>query len=103
MIAELEEVLGRPKFAGRIDRAGTTVEAFVADYLALVTLVHAPALPQPVARDVDDDHVLACALAARVEAIVSGDDDLLVIGTFESIPVITAAECLRRAREPKLE
>ncbi|MSQ71173.1 MAG: putative toxin-antitoxin system toxin component, PIN family [Betaproteobacteria bacterium] len=65
LVAELEEILGRAKFADRIARAGSSVEEFVADYLSLVAMVHAPALPQPVARDADDDHVLAYALAAR--------------------------------------
>ena len=43
----------------------------------------------------DDDDVLA--LAAQVGMIVSDDDDLLVLGNFDGIPVVNAAEALQRA------
>lgn len=34
-------------------------------------------------------------LVAQVELIVSGDDDLFVLGSFEGIPIVNAAEALR--------
>ena len=43
----------------------------------------------------DDDAVLALALGAQVDLIVSGDDDLLVLGRFEGIPIVNAAQALR--------
>ena len=33
-----------------------------------------------------------CAVAAEADYIVSGDKDLLVLGNFRNIPIITAAE-----------
>jgi uncharacterized protein len=47
---------------------------------------------QPVCRDPDDDDVLALALAARVDLIVSGGSDLLVLQAFEGIPIVTPAQ-----------
>ena len=38
--------------------------------------------------------VLALALAAQVDVIVSGDNDLLVLHPFEGIPVFSPAEAL---------
>lgn len=43
------------------------------------------------ARDPTDDHVLALALAGHADHIVSGDQDLLILETFQGIPIITAA------------
>ncbi len=40
-----------------------------------------------VADDPDDDRILECALAARAEAIISGDHHLLRLGSFQSIPI----------------
>ena len=60
----------------------------------LAEVIEPPPLPQPVCRDPDDDQVLAVALAARVELIVSGDNDLLSLGSFESIPIMAPAEAV---------
>jgi len=38
--------------------------------------------------------VLACALAAEVTLIVSGDDDLLSLGRFRDIRILAAREAL---------
>lgn len=39
-------------------------------------------------------------LAAGADAIVTGDKDLLTLGTYESIPIVNAIEALRRLRIP---
>ena len=36
--------------------------------------------------------MLALALAAKVEMIVSGDDDLLSLKSFEGIPILAPAQ-----------
>jgi len=61
----------------------------------LADFVAAPPLTQPVCRDPDDDAALACALAAHADLIVSGDDDLLILSTFEGIPIVTPAVALQ--------
>jgi predicted nucleic acid-binding protein len=53
-----------------------------------------PPLPAPVSRDPDDDQVLACALAAKAALIASGDRDLLDLGSFNTIPILRAAQAL---------
>jgi putative PIN family toxin of toxin-antitoxin system len=45
-------------------------------------------LADPVCRDRDDDQVLAAALDGRCDCIVTGDKDLLVLGTFSGIPIV---------------
>jgi predicted nucleic acid-binding protein len=55
----------------------------------------------PVCRDPDDDELLALALAAQVELIVSGDDDLLDLHSFEGVAIVTPAEALRRVEAQK--
>lgn len=44
-----------------------------------------------IADDPPDNRVLEAAVAGRAQAIVSGDDDLLRLGGFEGIPIVTAA------------
>ena len=56
--------------------------------------VEARALPQPVCRDPDDDWVLATAVAGDAEVIVTGDPDLLDLGSHEGIRIETPRQWL---------
>jgi hypothetical protein len=45
--------------------------------------------PSPgVCRDRSDDAILACAAAAHAEFLVTGDDDLIELRTFQKIRII---------------
>jgi putative PIN family toxin of toxin-antitoxin system len=48
-----------------------------------------------ICRDSDDDMVIACAVAAKADFIVSGDKDLLVIKKYKSVRIINALDLLR--------
>ena len=48
------------------------------------------------ARDPDDDAILACALEAQAQAVITGDRDLLVLHPFRGIAILTPAEFLAR-------
>ena len=54
--------------------------------------------PQPLAipvyRDADDDWILATTLAAKADALVTGDKDLLMLARHEGIPILTPRDCL---------
>ncbi|MFP4624385.1 MAG: putative toxin-antitoxin system toxin component, PIN family [Gemmatimonadota bacterium] len=52
-------------------------------------LVHAVPLREPVCRDPSDDKFLACARAAAADVIVSGDSDLLALGRWEGIAILS--------------
>jgi putative PIN family toxin of toxin-antitoxin system len=45
-------------------------------------------LPAQICRDINDDMFLACALAAKIKIIVSGDADLLELSGYNQIEVI---------------
>jgi putative PIN family toxin of toxin-antitoxin system len=94
LLDELADVLPRRKLARAVQASGKSASALVAVYQGLVQLVQPRALPRPVGRDPDDEAVIACALAARADLIVSGDQDLLVLKTYRRIRILSAAEAL---------
>lgn len=55
-------------------------------------------LPGPVSRDPDDDKFIACALAAGIKWIISGDDDLLSISGYQGLKIVTPAQFLTQHR-----
>jgi putative toxin-antitoxin system toxin component, PIN family len=63
----------------------------ISSFLDLVTvnsnIVEAPALPEPVCADTDDDKFIACAIASKTKLIVSGDKHLLKADGFRNIRV----------------
>ena len=96
LLAELEEVLQRPKFAQRLSLAGVTSHTLVLGYAALARLVEPAEIAPVILADPDDDAVLACAVAAGAEIIVSGDSHLLDLKDYEGILIVTAAHLLTR-------
>ena len=96
LLAEFGDVIGRTKFDSILARSGTSRERPLTEVQRLAEVIEPPPLARPVCRDPDDDQVLALALAAKADLIVSGDNDLLSLGSFEGIAIVAPAEALRR-------
>ena len=96
LVTELEDVLSREKFTEQLRKTRFTSAFLLARYTQFATLIAPAEVAVPELRDPDDALVIACALAARAEAIVSGDADLHALGGYQGIPVISPADCLKR-------
>ena len=53
------------------------------------SVVHPSESVQSVCRDPDDNAILACALEARADYLVTGDEDLLELKVFKGIRIVT--------------
>ena len=97
LLAELRDVLRRPKLAKQVAQRGLDAD-WSCSFVRERSLLLIPAKPIEVAqlRDPKDIHVLACAVSAKADAIVTGDKNLLTLKSFEGIPIIDAAEALKR-------
>lgn len=94
LLGEVAAVLGRD----RLRRYLSIEEArrFVADIASVMTLAADPSPPYPaVCRDPGDDYLVAFARAARVDALVTGDRDLLEL-VDAGVAVITPRELIER-------
>jgi putative PIN family toxin of toxin-antitoxin system len=94
MIAELAEVLNRRYFDRRLPRPDR--DEFIAMIRSNVVTYwvdeKAAASLDPPCRDVRDNFILALALAAQADAIVSSDRDLLTLHPWNGIPILTPSE-----------
>ena len=94
LIEELADVLTRKESARRLTLFNRSADAILSDYVIAVHLVE-PALITPTSIDPDDDVVLATAVAARADAIVSGDrKHLLVLKHFHNIPILAPVQAI---------
>jgi putative PIN family toxin of toxin-antitoxin system len=95
IMEELRDVLGRPKFRLRIAALDTSVAELMESLLSVVEIIQDVTIEPVVERDPDDDKILACALAARAEWIVSGDGHLLALKRYKGIAIVTPRQFLR--------
>lgn len=98
LLTELTRILKREKFAQVVAASGLDIEGLVLGYAALALIVQPLPISPTIIADPDDDHVLACALAAQAELIVSGDKHLLDLGEYQNIEIVTAAKSMERIR-----
>lgn len=94
LLAELQRTLGYAKLKPYLDAKNLNFEVLYGQFRLLAHTTHDIPLKAPICRDPDDDTVLACALSAQADYIVSGDKDLLVLNAFDGIPIVTAAQML---------
>ena len=95
LLEELDRVLRYPKFITIFAKADLGRQDVLRWMVQNSTIV----MPKPLARpvvlaDPSDDCVLACAVSASAEAVVSGDKHLLDIRSFRGIPILTASRFL---------
>jgi uncharacterized protein len=88
LLAELARVLDR-KLSLKPDRTPLFLV-----YRRRARLVTPNRLPAPICRDPDDDRVIATALAAEADVVVTGDKDLLVLGSHQGIRMRTPRQFL---------
>lgn len=96
LLEELADVLTRPDCSRRLALLNRSAGNLIDDYLQIVDLVEPAQITPVVLADPDDDQVLACALAAQAELIVSGDADLLNLKSYQRIPIVDPGEALKR-------
>ena len=94
LLEELAAVIARPKFNAILIASNTSREHMLFEMRQLAELFDPPALSHPVCRDPDDDAVLALALASQADMLISGDEDLLSLKSFQGIPILSPAKAL---------
>ena len=94
LLAELRDVLGRPHLAARLERQHFSIDRAVAHYAGLAITMTPETIPRVVPADADDDHVIAAAVAAKADLVVTGDGDLLILGSYQGIRILAPAEAL---------
>lgn len=100
ILQEARSTLGYP----RIRRKYPVTDAIV-DRLVMLLEMEAevaawePDVSEARLRDPNDDMVLACALAGRASYVISSDQDLLTVGEYRGVRVVTPRQFLARLEE----
>ena len=99
IIAEIRATLAYPRIRRKYAVTDEDVEQLVAllEQDALVVPGHAD-VAGSIPDDTVDEMVLACAIEAKADVIVSGDRHLLDLGTYRSVSIVTARQFLERLK-----
>jgi putative PIN family toxin of toxin-antitoxin system len=81
LLGELRRVLEYPRIAERLGWSTEERRQFKESFETLTLITSGTLSLAGVTRDPSDDPVVACAVEGEAEFIVSGDQDLLVLGT----------------------
>ncbi len=95
LLAELLAVLTREHLGSRLQRQRASVDEAVTLYAAMAVCVSPTTIPRVVPGDADDDQVIAAAVAAGADLLVSGDRHLLRLGSHQNIRIVTPAVAVR--------
>ena len=101
LLDELAEVLTRDKFQAILTSQRAT-PAFLMQHYGMLAKLVAPQAIERTVRDADDDVVIATALAAQADIIVTGDHDLLVLHPYQSIQILNPADALNDGKQGKV-
>jgi uncharacterized protein len=99
--SELETRIWKPKFDRYVSRE--TRQLLLHDVSASANWVEIPPIlaSQTFSRDPNDDKFVHAALAARAQWLITGDDDLLVLGTVDGIQILSATQALAQPNFPQ--
>lgn len=96
LFLELETTLRRTKFQSKIKSLNFSIEDVINAAKNVIQFCPTTFVDVPQLRDTKDNKILAAAVAANAEAIVTGDLDLLVLIEFNGIPILTPQDFLSR-------
>jgi len=95
-IIELKGVLERPKFKPIFIKAKLKPEIIVSGFLNSAQLIKQEVDVDVIQADPADNVILACALSAGAQYLVTGDKHLLSLKKFQKIKVLTPNEFLEK-------
>lgn len=99
ILREFKRVLVRPRIRERYHVSSDTADAIAGVLREFCVMADAGDVPRVVARDPDDDIILAYALSGNADYVVTRDDDLLALGEYRGIPILTPEQFLAVLRE----
>ncbi|MGB5596357.1 MAG: putative toxin-antitoxin system toxin component, PIN family [Crocosphaera sp.] len=94
ILTELEMTLKREKFKKQLEKRKYTVNdlILITEDLTIKCAIFPLEVPQ--LRDSKDSHILATAVSANAEVLITGDLDLLVLETFSGIVILNPSDFL---------
>lgn len=95
LLNELERTFSKSKLQPKLQALDLTVSSVMNLIRESVIVYPIDEITVPNLRDPDDNIVVATAIAAQADVMITGDRDLLVLETYQGISIMTAKDFLQ--------
>tara|TARA_Y100000310_G_C20394867_1_gene674603 strand:+ start:61 stop:483 length:423 start_codon:yes stop_codon:yes gene_type:complete len=92
ILKETNRVLHEPKIQNIAKLTETEINQFLDSITSIATLIENPPILRVIKDDPDDNRILACAVKAKANYLVSGDKHLLSLSAYKEIEIISPGE-----------
>lgn len=100
LLEELQEVLRYSRIRRRHGWSEEEIDAYVNRLTEVAILTPGQMAVSAVPQDPDDDVLIACALEGKADYLVTGDQHLLGLGSYEGIQIVTPASFWQHLSSP---
>lgn len=101
ILDEYRRALGYERVRSRHGMTNEQIELVIDLFHDRGFVVAPQPLNAPASVDPDDDEILACAVAGNADYIVTGDRDLLRLGEYAGVQIVTPADMLAILDAPR--
>ncbi|MBN2458572.1 putative toxin-antitoxin system toxin component, PIN family [Candidatus Woesearchaeota archaeon] len=98
ILNEYTQVLEYPEIKDKVKDKGLIVNRTIEKIISISTIVEPKDKVRIVTADSDDDKIIECAMAGKVDYIVSMDKHLLNLD-YKDIPIITPSEFVKKMKK----
>jgi putative PIN family toxin of toxin-antitoxin system len=95
-LEELARTFNKPKLQPKLQQLDINANSAMTAIREVTQVIAAPFLAIDRLRDPDDASILAIAIAATADSLISGDLDLLTLTEISGIPILTPQDFLAR-------
>ena len=92
IMEEVEDVISRDYIIARSHMDDRARKAFIEVLIDVSIFTYGQTVLQNVSRELKDNKFLICSYETKADYIVTGDDDLLVLGEYEGTKIIKPKE-----------
>lgn len=99
ILAETERVLNYERLRKRYPYYDEDIGSFLQLIASIAHVVNPLSPIEGVVRDPNDDMIVACAVEARAQYIITRDKDLLSLGRYEGIEIVSPEDYMAALRQ----
>lgn len=94
ILEEVNEVINRERIVKLTKMSFEQRSEFIDKLIERSDVTEGKQLIEQAGRDIKDDKFLACALEAKADYLITGDEDLLILKEYGGIKIVTPREFL---------